>query len=101
MANRKRRVRARNRKAGKLIGGTGPDVFGMACGDCCAVFAPGWEVSAAGDADPCAWVSDIAQCHAVNCLWAAQIPDQDIYPNWLAACSNLVNDWQSLCVVPD
>jgi hypothetical protein len=111
MAKRKRRLKPVNRKAEKLAeearppqpgpAGTRPDVFGMACGDCCAVFSPGWEVSAAGDVDPCPWVSDLADCHQVNCMWAAQVPDQDLYPNWLSACSNLVNDWQNLCVVPD
>jgi hypothetical protein len=101
MAKRKKRVTPKNRKAAHLAARARPDVFGLACGDCCAAFAPGWEVSASGDVDPCAWLSDIAQCHKVNCWWGAQVPDQDLYPNWLASCSNLAADWQNLCVIPD
>lgn len=101
MAKRRKRLTPRNKKAERLSKEDRPDVFGMACGDCCTSFSPGWEVSAAGDVDPCPWVSDLPECHQVNCFWAAQVPDQDLYPNWLAKCGNLANDWQNLCVVPD
>lgn len=93
--------KSRNRKAQKLGARTSPEVFGYACGECCASFSPGWEVGASGNVDPCPWTSDLAMCHFSSCFWGAQVPDASLYPGWMSACGSIVNDWQNLCVVPD
>ena len=89
-----------NRKAKALADKNDPEVLGLACGVCCASFAPGWEVNTAGSIDPCPWQNDVYLCWS-TCYWTAQIPDDSSYPAWNQRCSNLSNDWASLCVVPD
>jgi len=88
-----------NRKAKALAQQNDPEVVGLACGVCCASFAPGWEVNSSGGIDPCPWQSDLNLCY-VTCFWTAQIPDDNSYPGW-NSCGNLQNDWMNLCVVPD
>ncbi len=90
-----------NRKARALAEqSSSPDVRGLACGVCCASFAPGWEVGTGGNIDPCPWQNDVYLCWS-TCFWTAQIPDNSSYPTWNQRCSNLSNDWAGLCVVPD
>jgi hypothetical protein len=78
----------------------GPDVYGYACSDCCTVWAPGWEVGQTGNSDPCPWMSDLAMCWA-TCYWNGQVPDDNLYPDWMDSCSSVIQDWVRLCVVPD
>jgi hypothetical protein len=51
-----------NRKAKALAEKNDPEVHGLACGVCCASFAPGWEVNSTGAIDPCPWQSDLFLC---------------------------------------
>lgn len=78
-----------------------PELEGYACSNCCVSYAPGWEVSSGGAPDPCPWMSDLHLCYAAGCYWGNQVPDQNQYPTWFDACSQLQNDWAQLCTVPD
>lgn len=89
-----------NRKARAMAEKNDPEVVGLACGVCCASFAPGWEVNSSGSVDPCPWQQDLNLCY-VTCYWTAQNPDDNAYPSWNNSCGSLQNDWMNLCVVPD
>ena len=89
-----------NRKAKAMAEKNDPEILGLACGVCCASFAPGWEVNSGGAVDPCPWQNDLILCWS-TCFWTAQNPDDSSYPGWSSSCGNLQNDWANLCVVPD
>ena len=95
-----KRIKAINVKAQKLEDTLRRDVRGYAFNDCCASFAPGWEVSSSDHADPCPWKSDLSLCWA-TCYWMGSVPDMDSYANWLDDCGNINNDWRNLCTIPD
>ena len=75
------RIRAINVKAQKMAEPLQRDVRGYAFSDCCASFAPGWEVGTADDADPCPWKSDLTLCWG-TCWWMGQVPDHISYADW-------------------
>ena len=90
-----------NRKARRVTGVEGPDVYGYACSVCCTAWAPGWETGESGDVDPCPWLSDLYLCW-VTCYWTGQVPDTyGDTSDWLDDCGNAQNDWYRLRVVDD
>ena len=94
------KIRALNRKARILERRTEQDVSGFAFSECSSVFAPGWEVGALGQPDPCPWKHDLELCWA-TCFWTGQVPDMYLYPDWLGSCANINQDWRNLCTIPD
>jgi len=92
-------IKPLNRKAEALVQQPADDVRPYTFGDCCPGFIPGWEVGENGGVDPCPWQGDLQACHP--CYWSAQVPDSTTYPNWLDNCSNISQDWESLCTIPD
>ncbi len=94
------RIKAINVKAQKMAEATTRDVRGYAFSDCCTSFAPGWEVGAQDNSDPCPWKSDLTLCWN-TCYWMGQVPDHLSYPDWFDDCGNINSDWRTLCTVPD
>ena len=94
------RIKAINVKAQKMAEATTRDVRGYAFSDCCAAFAPGWEVGTQDESDPCPWKSDLTLCWN-TCYWMGQVPDHLSYPDWFDDCGNINSDWRTLCTVPD
>jgi hypothetical protein len=94
------RIKAINVKAQKIAETTVRDVRGYAFSDCCASFAPGWEVGPQDNADPCPWKHDLTLCWN-TCWWMGQVPDDASYAGWMDECGNVNNDWRNLCTIPD
>ncbi len=94
------RIKAMNVKAQKIAQTAVRDVRGYAFSDCCASFAPGWEVGPSDQADPCPWKHDLTLCWG-TCWWMGQVPDDSSYANWLNECGNINSDWRNLCTIPD
>jgi len=94
------RIKPLNVKARAVEASSNRDVRGYAFGDCCASFAPGWEVGTQDNADPCPWKSDLSLCWG-TCYWMGQVPDYISYGDWLDTCGNIQNDWRNLCTIPD
>lgn len=94
------RIKAVNVKAQKIAETELRDVRGYAFSDCCASFAPGWEVGTSDNADPCPWKHDLTLCWN-TCWWMGQVPDDSSYADWLDTCGNVNNDWRNLCTIPD
>jgi hypothetical protein len=95
-----KRIKPLNLKARRMDDASAHDVRGYAFNDCCASFAPGWEVGWSDDADPCPWKSDLSLCWS-TCYWMGQVPDTQAHSDWLDACGNIQQDWRSLCTIPD
>lgn len=93
-------LRPRNRTARRIADDALDDVRGLAFNDCCASFAPGWEVGSGDQADPCPWKSDLTLCWN-TCYWMGQVPDASSYGTWMDSCGNINSDWRNLCTVPD
>ncbi len=68
---------------------------------CTTIFAPGWEVDAAGGTHGlCQPIErDLYDCYH-TCYWPAQVPDGVTNaPNWTASCGAPVSDWKSIDLV--
>jgi hypothetical protein len=68
---------------------------------CSLVFAPGWEVDAAGGtAGLCQPVErDLFDCY-VTCFWPAHVPDHlNNAPDWTSKCATGTKDWRNIDIV--